>query len=783
MPSEQAHIVGLIGNPNCGKTTLFNALTQSKQRVGNWPGVTVEQKSGQYRHGEQVIEVMDLPGTYSLDVVDQELSLDESIARQFVQSGQARLIVNIVDASNLERNLYLTTQLLEMGVPVILVLNMIDVAKKNGVSIEADKLAQELGCPVVPVVASQGVGVATLKATIADAVRDPVPARVTPTYDPAIEQALQSLTTKTATHWPESTNKRFVAVRLLEGDQMAHASVSPELSAYARELSQTLGDDLDLRMADARYGLANTICKATANVKGLLRSGTTSRIDSIVLNRVLGIPIFLLMMYLMFMFTINLGGAFIDFFDQAAAALFVDGFGQALDAVGAPEWLNVALAQGIGGGIQTVATFIPIIGFLYLFLSVLEDSGYMARAAFVIDRFMRMIGLPGKSFVPLIVGFGCNVPAIMATRTLEHRRDRLMTIAMAPFMSCGARLPVYVLFAAAFFPNQAQNVVFALYLIGIAAAVLTGLVLKGSLLQGQASPFIMELPAYHLPTVKGVLINTWGRLKGFVIRAGRIIVPMVLVLNFLNALGTDGSFGHEDTETSALAQIGRTISPAFSPFGLNAENWPAAVGIFTGVLAKEAVVGTLNATYASLARQDALASGEPLEPEEPFVLTHALSEAFATIPENLIDAIGLWADPLGIGVGDLSDQDAVAEQEDLSVSTFGAMVQRFDGTAGAFAYLLFVLLYFPCTAATAAVYQESGARWMVFVVAWTTGLGYGLATLWYQAAKLESTPITSMIWILGISFTLLLTILGMRRYAAQSTSLDRSITATSVRLS
>jgi ferrous iron transport protein B len=313
--------------------------------------------------------------------------------------------------------------------------------------------------------------------------------------------------------------------------------------------------------------------------------------------------------------------------------------------------------------------------------------------------------------------------------------------------------------------------------------VLTGLVLKGSLLQGQASPFIMELPAYHLPTVKGVLVNTWGRLKGFVIRAGRIIVPMVLVLNFLNALGTDGSFGHEDTETSALAQIGRTISPAFSPFGLNAENWPAAVGIFTGVLAKEAVVGTLNATYASLARQDALASGEPLEPEEPFVLTHALSEAFATIPENLIDAIGLWADPLGIGVGDLSDQDAVAEQEDLSVSTFGAMVQRFDGTAGAFAYLLFVLLYFPCTAATAAVYQESGARWMVFVVAWTTGLGYGLATLWYQAAKLESTPITSMIWILGISFTLLLTILGMRRYAAQSTSLDRSITATSVRLS
>lgn len=772
MAYKQHRTIGLIGNPNCGKTTLFNLLTQSRQRVGNWPGVTVEQKSGQYKYGNQTIEVIDLPGTYSLDVVDQEMSLDEAIARRFVQSGQAEVIINIVDASNLERNLYLTSQLMEMGTPMVLVLNMMDVAKANGLTINLEKLSQTLGCPVVGIVASQGHGVAELKDAIANALKEPNECHIQPTYDDAIEAAVAALAENLPKQSGSTNSSRFIALRLLENDLLAHTSVSSELSANAKQLAQTLGENLDLRIADARYGLANRLSQSVTKVQGRLHRDITDRIDSVVLNRIAGIPIFLLMMYMMFMFTINLGGAFIDFFDQAAAAIFVDGFGQWLDALGSPQWLSVMLAQGIGGGVQTVATFIPIIGFLYLFLSVLEDSGYMARAAFVMDRFMRMLGLPGKSFVPLIVGFGCNVPAIMATRTLEHHRDRLMTIAMAPFMSCGARLPVYVLFAAAFFPSNAQNVVFGLYLIGIAAAVLTGLLLKNTLLQGQASPFIMELPPYHVPTLRGILTNTWGRLKGFVIRAGRIIVPMVLVLNFLNALGTDGSFGHEDTESSVLAEIGRTISPAFSPFGLNAENWPAAVGIFTGVLAKEAVVGTLNATYESLARQDA---GQDSDDDEPFELFAALSDAVSTIPENLIEALGAWADPLGIGVGDLSDQDAVAEQEEVSVSTFGAMAERFDGSAGAFAYLLFILLYFPCTAATAAVYQESGARWMVFVVAWTTGLGYGLATLWYQVAKFDANPQTATLWILGISLTFLLVIIGMRNYAKQTISADNVV--------
>lgn len=760
---KNTYTIGLVGNPNCGKTTLFNALTGAKQRVGNWPGVTVEKKSGEFRLDNARIEVVDLPGIYSLDVVDREISLDERVARDYVHAGEADLIVNIVDASNLERNLYLTTQLAEMGVPLLVVLNMVDVAEEKGMQVDAQALSAQLGCPVLPVVASEGKGIGELKAAIAQAVADQPRATALVEYEAALDHAVAGLAQQLQDAAKAAgVSPRWLAVRLLEGDDLARQAAGPALCADAAKRAKALGDDIDILVADARYGLANHIARQAVKVSGLVGRDLTDRIDRVVLNRALGIPIFLGMMYLMFMFTINIGGAFIDFFDQFAGAIFVDGFGALLGGLGAPEWFIVALAKGIGGGLQTVATFIPVIGFLYLFLSVLEDSGYMARAAFVMDRFMRWVGLPGKSFVPLIVGFGCNVPAIMATRTLEHRRDRLMTIAMAPFMSCGARLPVYVLFAAAFFPSNAQNVVFGLYLIGIAVAVLTGLVLKHSILKGEATPFIMELPPYHLPTLKGILIHTWDRLQSFVVRAGRVIVPMVLVINFLNAVGTDGSFGNENSDKSMLAAIGRTITPAFTPFGLTEENWPAAVGIFTGVLAKEAVVGTLDAAYTALAESDAAAGAAP-EEEAAFNLGEAIGGAFATIPANLADALGAWADPLGIQVGDVSDQAAVAESQGVSTGTFGAMAARFDGAAGAFAYLLFILLYFPCTAAIAAVYQESGARWTAFVALWTTGLAYGTATLYYQGATYAQHPATSLAWIVGILVAFALVLFGLRR--------------------
>lgn len=747
------YTIGVVGNPNCGKTTLFNALTGAKQRVGNWPGVTVERKTGYYGFNGVTFQVVDLPGTYSLDVTEEEVSLDEKIARDYVVSGEADLIVNIVDASNLERNLYLTVQLMEMRVPLVVALNMMDVAQERGTAIDLGGLAKRLGCPVVPVVASEGEGVAALKQTILRAVKDrPIPSAEVE-YAAPVEQALEELLPVVReAAVANRVNERWLAVKLLEDDVEAKRLADKEAVRAVLRLKDRLLDDMDedvdIAMADGRYAAVTGLTRETVTRVGKVGRPVSDRIDRVVLNRVLGIPIFLAIMYLMFMFTINFGGAFIDFFDMLAATVFVDGMGALLDGFGAPQWLTFVVANGIGGGIQVVATFIPIIGFLFLFLAVLEDSGYMTRAAFVMDRFLRLVGLPGKSFVPLLVGFGCNVPAIMATRTLEHERDRFMTIAMNPFMSCGARLPVYALFAAAFFPVGGQNMVFGLYLIGIAVAILTGLILKNTLLKGDASPFIMELPSYHVPTLKGVLLRAWDRLRTFVFRAGKVIVPMVLVLNVMNAVGTDGTLGNEDTEQSVLAAVGRTITPVFSPMGLNEENWPAAVGIITGVLAKEAVVGTLDALYGQLATSD---SGVAVATSTGgFDFWRGVDEAFATIPENLVGIAALVTDPLGLNIVAVTGPKAAAAAQGVSSGTFGAMASRFDGQIGAFAYLLFILMYFPCVAATAAVFRETNARWAGFVVAWTTGLGYMTATLFYQAATFARHPSTSSAWILGL---------------------------------
>jgi len=369
---------------------------------------------------------------------------------------------------------------------------------------------------------------------------------------------------------------------------------------------------------------------------------------------------------------------------------------------------------------------------------------------------MRMIGLPGKSFVPMIVGFGCNVPAIMATRTLENPHDRILTNLMNPFMSCGARLPVYALFAAAFFPVGGQNIVFGLYLLGIAVAVLTGLIMRHTLFTGEDSPFIMELPAYHMPTFQGVLMRTWDRLKSFLINAGRIIVPMVLVLNFLNALGTDGSFGQENSNQSVLSEIGKTLTPLFKPMGIEKDNWPATVGVFTGVLAKEAVVGTLDALYSQLSVPNSELVGKA-----PFVLSEALMIALQTIPDNLSAVADHLLDPLGLNIGTVDDMAVAADEQKVKTNTFAAMQQRYDGKVGAFAYLLFILLYAPCVAATAAIHRETNTGWTVFVVFWTTGIAYMTATVFYQAMTYERHPDYSLMWISGLIGAFVLVIVGL----------------------
>ncbi len=544
-------IIALVGNPNCGKTTLFNALTGANQRTGNWPGVTVERKEGKYIHNGKNITVVDLPGVYSLDAEDGDTGLDELIARDYLLSGEADVIINIVDASNLERNLYLSTQIMEMRLPMIVALNMMDVAKERDIKINSSLLSERLGCPVMPMCATSSKGVSELQDAINQSLLDLLVPPTYVAYPAVIEDAIAQLVPFVTEHSPNRTvDPRWTALKLLEyEDRVAPELRSKELEKivveHRRKVHQTLDDDLDIIIADSRYTFIHNLIQGAAERSRQVKTNISDKIDQVVLNRWLGIPIFLLVMYMIFTISINVGGAFIEFFEISFDTIFVEGFGKLLENIHAPGWLIGLLAKGAGGGIKTTATFIPQIGMLFLCLSVLEDTGYMARAAFVMDRLMRLIGLPGKSFVPMIVGFGCNIPGIMATRTLENKRDRLMTVMMNPFMSCSARLTVYALFCGAFFPVGGQNMVLGLYLLGIIAAIFTGLILKNTILQGEAAPFVMELPPYHIPKLKGVLLRAGDRLKAFITKAGKAIVIMVVVLGFMNSVGTDGTFARD----------------------------------------------------------------------------------------------------------------------------------------------------------------------------------------------------------------------------------------------
>ena len=754
--------IALVGNPNCGKTTLFNSLTGTHQKVGNWAGVTVERKEGKYSDTEGKIAIIDLPGVYTLGAVPGEAgdSLDETISRQYIASGQADVIVNVINAANLERNLYLTAQLAEMGTPMLVVLNMMDTAEKAGLKVDPQTLSQRLGVPVIAMQAIKNTKTAELVSIIRTIAATP---QTGPDAKPAVNlnyaPQLQNLIDDTAraisasfqaSNRHQTVSSTWMAVQLIDGEpcagKMLDKAFCQQLPEAVKTLEAECGEDADILIADARFTFAHDTARASQTKLFEVTRSTSDAIDQLVLNHFAGPVIFLAAIYLMFMFTINLGGAFIDFFDQAGAALFVDGLRHITLAVGLPEWLAVLLADGLGGGVQVVATFIPIMGFLYLFLSFLEDSGYMARAAFLMDRFMRLIGLPGKAFVPLIVGFGCNVPAIMASRTLEQENDRILTTMMSPFMSCGARLTIYALFTAAFFPTGGSNIVFALYLIGIAAALATGFLLKKTILHGETTPFIMELPPYKVPNLKDLFFHTWLRVKSFVFGAGKIIVMVVAILSVLNSLGTDGSFGNQDSEKSILSQIGRTITPAFAPIGLEKDNWPAAVGLFTGVFAKEAVVGTLNSLYSPSADSNT---------DDELKLAEKLYGALVTIPENLSGLGQFITDPLGLNIlktsGNIAEKAAANE---VSTTTFGAMVKFFDGKIGAFAYLLFILLYFPCLAALSAVAAEAGRKWAAFAGLWSTGLAYFVALVFYQTATFARHPQSSALW-LGAAFTVM----------------------------
>ena len=763
---KELHIA-LAGNPNCGKTTLFNALTGARHRVGNWPGVTVERVDGEYRHGETLVHVTDLPGIYSFSAY----SIDESIARQHILLGHPDLVVNIVDATNLERNLYLTTQLLEMRAPVVVALNMMDVAHRRRIKVEVGHLERHLGCPVVPVVASRGIGIPELRRAIDAAARSGAVSATHVEYDSELEKAIACI--RAAVHAnarEKGVDDRWLALKLLEQDELAaeltgDANPSALVAGESRRVEAHTGEDIDIVIADGRYGFIHGLARDVVHRDLQVRQTVSDAIDRVLLNRAMGIPLFLVIMYVVFMITIHVGAPFLAFFDRLCGTVFVEGFGRLLAGLHAPEWLILFLADGIGGGIQTVSTFIPPIFFIFLCLSFLEDSGYMARAAFVMDRLLRSIGLPGKAFIPMLVGFGCNVPAILATRTLENNRDRILTILMNPFMSCGARLPVYTLFVAAFFPRQGGPVLFGLYATGIVLAILTGLLFKRTILSGETSTFVMELPPYHLPTARGVLYHTWNRLQSFIVRAGRVILVVVVVMSVLGSIGTGGDGeAPGNGADSLLGAMSRRVTPVFRPMGVTAENWPAAVGLFTGLFAKEAVVGTLDTLYAQAEHRAGPDAGDA--GGGAFRFWEGVADAFAAIPAGFRDLAGVARDPLGLGEGArTADRAAAAGRLGVRRTTLSAMVRYFDGKAGALAYLLFILIYAPCMATIAAIYRETNAGWAAFAVFYLTFLAWCISTLFYQAATFQQHPASSAMWLTGVLVALAGLVGGLKTWS------------------
>lgn len=729
----------LVGNPNCGKTAVFNALTGSRQRVGNWPGVTVEKKSGIFEHQQTGVKVVDLPGIYSTNVSSDSGAIDEQITCQYLLSGKADLIVNVLDASNLERNLYLTLQLLEMKIPMILAVNMMDVVKRRGFALQVAQLSEMLDCPVVELVARRKQGIQELKKVMVQTrkisqFKLPIP--------DVLEKSIQRL-----------NQSPWFAMRLLEKDYLAARHVDENtLAAVAYEshlIEEKLKKEPDVILATARYQVIRNLISAVVIRKPTTKKTITQWIDRLVLHRFLGIPIFLGVMYLMFLFAINIGGAFQDFFDISSATIFVDGLARVLSYCHFPAWLTAVLANGVGKGINTTITFIPVIGGMFLFLAFLEDSGYMARAAFVMDRLMYALGLPGKAFVPMIVGFGCNVPAVMGARTLENRRDRVLTVMMMPFMSCGARLAIFAVFASAFFHRGGALIIFALYLVGILIAILTGLVLRKTVLPGKPAPLVMELPPYHLPRWTALWRHMWHRLKNFLTRASRVIIPVCIILGVLNSINLHGKLTTENNQSSLLASVGRVITPVFAPMGIQQNNWPATVGLTTGILAKEVVVGTLNTLYSQ--------QSNVVQQAATFDFKQSLKDAVISIPKNLA------------GLGDAFKNPITASEapHDMGQAAYGVMSSAFAGKIGAFAYLLFVLLYFPCVSTMAAMRREIGGHWALFSVLWSTGLAYALSVMTYQAATAAVHPIGSFLWVSGLLIALTLAVLALRRYAGQ----------------
>ena len=584
--------VAMAGNPNAGKSTLFNALTGGHAHVGNWPGVTVEKKEGRMLYKDYEFIITDLPGTYSLT----SYSIDERVARDFIVKEKPDVVVSVVDTTNIEKNLYLTISLLELGANVVLDLNMADIIQKKNIKINKDRIEEILGVPVVMTSAVKGEGLTELKeAIIAASRKKPKPFKVN--YGKEIEEALSAIE-KELENIDLDYPARFVAIKLLEGDgefieklkKKGYDNIVTLSTKEAAKLESKFGYDLETEIIERRYGFVESIALkcVSKSLSAEEKLSVSDKIDRIVTNKWVGIPLFAFIMWVTFQLTFTVGGIFADWLDQFFGWL------SALTVAHVPGWFGSLLGNGIVGGIGMVLVFLPNIMILFLLLAYLEDSGYMSRAAFIMDKAMHAIGLPGESFISMIIGFGCNVPAIMSTRTIKSERDRLLTILTNPFISCSARLPIYILFTSVFFKSHQGLIVFSLYSIGILVAVLSAKLFKSTIpqLKGPVSPLVMELPPYRWPTLKSVSIHMWERSSAFVKKAGTIIVAGVILIWFLASFPSSAEYAGKGTY---IWHLGKALAPLLKPAGFGF--WQAAVALFFGIIAKETVVGTMGTLF------------------------------------------------------------------------------------------------------------------------------------------------------------------------------------------
>ena len=664
-------IVGLAGNPNVGKTTVFNQLTGMRQHVGNWPGKTVERAEGHFKHGSYEYEVIDLPGNYALSAH----SMEEIVSRDFIVDDESDVIVNVVDAANLERNLYLTVQMMELGANLVIALNMNDFAKKKEHIINIDLMSELLGFPVIEVNAKTGDGFEKLLTTVEKQSKNPIDSSKKLSYGNDIKGHLSEIQEEI-----EKDNNLldvpsvWTAVKLLERDtivieKVQQSSKSSQIFAAVDKVGKHLYDVYKIGpeevIANARYAFIDGLIAESVQKPAVEKETMTDKIDKIVTNRILAPFIFIIIMWVMFQLTFTIGAPFQDMIDEAFGALgeFVAGFI-------ANEYLSSFICDGIIGGVGGVLTFLPIIILMFLFLSILEDCGYLARAAFTLDIIMhKLVGLHGKAFIPMILGFGCGVPAIMATRTMENEGDRMLAMMLVPFMSCTARLPIYAIFIAAFFEANNGAILLSIYLLGIVVALIVAAILKRTMFKGLSTPFVMELPTYKVPSIKGVLLHTWDKVKGFLRKAGTIILACSIVLWALSIFPLGVEYGSAD---SVLGMIGGVIAPIFAPLGFG--TWQAAVAIIAGLAAKEVVV----ATFGTLA--------------------------------------GMEED----------DEDGITQ---LVHDTFTPL--------SAYSFMAFTLLYTPCFAAIGAIKQETNSyKWALTMCAITLVTAYIVSFLIYNVGLL-----------------------------------------------